>query len=476
MATLIAEAPPPTRPFEPDPGRPEPDVWPQTSRPMPWLLAVFMFMVYMIPFDSTLLPIKLPFNSGLDRMVLIVIGIVWLAVSVTGTRRPRFCHTPINLMMYLFVALSCLSLIINLRDLVWDRELSLGFKQMLLAFTYLLFFYMASSSIRREDVRNFCKLLVFLGVASALGTILEYRSHTNIFADLAHLIPGAKVHAKSAVGIHHATYARRSVGGPTKHGLADATMLDAALPFAIAFMTRATKAADKFWWGLAAIVLIAGCVATQEKTAFILLVVSLAVIVAYRPRRYARLWPLLIVAIILTRIAAPHSISALKYQFTALGSSNSTSGRTADYSAVAPFLNSHLLFGRGFGSYDPHKYRILDDQMLGFLIEIGAFGLLAYTGMIMAPVYATLRRARRGLTIDDDLLAGISAGCVAFFVSNFLYDSFDFRQGPYVFFFLAALAAAAVGRRGSQAVAPEAAPATARPPGQQNGAAPVGVT
>jgi polysaccharide biosynthesis protein PslJ len=198
------------------------------------------------------------------------------------------------------------------------------------------------------------------------------------------------------------------------------------------------------------------------------------VIVAYRPRRYARLWPLLIVAVIITRIAAPHSISALKYQFTALGSSNSTSGRTADYPAVAPFINSHLLFGRGFGSYDPHKYRILDDQMLGFLIEIGAFGILAYVAMILAPVHATWRRARRGLTVDDDLLAGMAAGCVAFLVSNVLYDSFDFRQGPYVFFFLAALAAAAVGRRGSQAVEPEAPAAVDRPPPAQNGAVPAG--
>jgi O-antigen ligase len=129
-----------------------------------------------------------------------------------------------------------------------------------------------------------------------------------------------------------------------------------------------------------------------------------------------------------------------------LGSSNSTSGRTSDYSAVAPFINSHLLFGRGFGSFDPHKYRILDNQMLGLLIEIGVFGVLSYAALIFAPILAVHRRARRSLTLEDDLMGAIAAGCAAFFVSNFLYDAFSFRQGPYVFFFLAALAAAAVGR------------------------------
>jgi O-antigen ligase len=84
--------------------------------------------------------------------------------------------------------------------------------------------------------------------------------------------------------------------------------------------------------------------------------------------------------------------------------------------------------------------------MLGFLIEMGVFGLLAYTALMFTPVVMCIRRGLRGLTLEDDLLAALSAGFLAFFVSNFLYDSFSFRQGPYVFFFLAALAAAATGK------------------------------
>ncbi|HEY1776847.1 MAG TPA: O-antigen ligase family protein, partial [Solirubrobacteraceae bacterium] len=288
--------------------------------------------------------------------------------------------------------------------------------------------------------------LVWLGTACALGTILEYRSHVDVFGDLAKLIPGAHVHVPR-LRAHVAASARISFGGPAKHGLADATMLDAAVPIAAVFLLRAREVWHRIGWGAALIVLIAGCVATQEKTALILLFVSLAAIVAYNPRRYKRWWPLLIVAVLLIRIASPHSISELIYQFKDIGGSNSTSGRTTDYPAVAPFLNTHLLFGRGFGSYEPHKYRILDDQMLGFLIEIGAVGLIAYTALILTPAAMCVRRGLRGLSLEDDLLAALSTGFLAFFVSNFLYDSFSFRQGPYTFFFLAALVAAAVGRQ-----------------------------
>lgn len=464
MATLVRDgAAAVIRPSQPVHRLDAADAWPRTRRPMPWLIAVFMVMVYLIPFDSTTIPIKLPFNAGLDRLVLILITVVWLFQSLAGRRPPRFSHTLINVAVWAFVALTAFSLAHNLRDLTWDQELSLSFKQLLLVYTYLVFFYVAASSLTREDVIGFCKFLVLLGTVSAIGTVLEYRTHVVIFTDLAKLIPGAKVHFRGVVGAGSA-FARHSFGGPAKHGLADATMLDAAIPFAMALLSNARTWAWRVTWGFALAMLLIGCIATEEKTAFILLIATVVVMVISKPRRYLRWWPMLIVAVLLTRVVAPHSISSLVYQFRTLGQSNSTSGRSTDYPAVAPFLNTHLLFGRGMGSFDPHKYRILDDQMLLFLIETGAFGALSYTMLIFSPVIAVFRRAWRSVTLEDELLAGIAAGCVAFFFSNFLYDSFNFRQGPYVFFLLAALAAAVVGRRSVVPADAVATPAIDRPP------------
>jgi hypothetical protein len=338
-----------------------------------------------------------------------------------------------------------------------------------------LFFFVAASSLTREDVIGFCKFLVLLGAVSAVGTILEYRAHTVIFTDLAKLIPGARVRFHGVVG-GGSPLARHSYGGPAKHGLADATMLDAAIPFAMALLSRARTWPMRITWAVALALLVIGCIATEEKTAFILLVATIVVMVISKPRRYLKWWPLAIVFVFLTRVVAPHSISALLYQIRTLGHSNSTSGRTTDYPAVAPFLNTHLLFGRGLGSYDPHKYRILDDQMLLFLIETGVFGALAYTMLIFSPLIAVFRRAWRSITLEDELLAGVAAGCVAFFLSNFLYDSFSFRQGPYVFFMLAALAAAAVGRRSEPApLEPAPGPALDRPPPDRGTEAPAPV-
>lgn len=418
---------------------------------MPWLIALFMAMIYFVPVDGIILPIHLPFNAGLDRIALGILFVVWAGLSLASGGPPRFKHTPINVAVYAFLVLGALSLVLNLRDLAWNGEMGLSLKQFLLASTYVVFFYIVASSLNRNDMRGFAKLIVILAALSAIGTIIEYRTGHDYFGDFAKIFPGA--HVGNKLGPKHLyPGARVSYAGPTLHGLADATLLAAGVPFAMILFVDSTESRSRWLYGLAVLAIIAGCVATQEKTALILLAVAVGATVLYRPRRFAPYWPLLIVAAVVVFFAAPHSISSLIYQFQAISSSNSTSGRTTDYPAVSPFIGSELLFGRGFGSYEPHKYRILDNQMLLFVIETGVVGVVAYAALVLSPLLVVHRKARRPRALQDELLVAVAAGSVVFLISNFLYDTFSFRQGPYVFFFLAALAAVATGRESDSVV------------------------
>lgn len=442
MATLVSDRPPPALPVEHEPRAL--DAWPRTRRPMPWLIAIFVGMVYLLPVDSIFLPISLPFDSSLDRMVLALITAVWFVLSLVGrgANRPRFRHTPINVAVYVFVGFCCLSVALNLRDLFWDGEMRLAFKQLVLGLTYVLFFYLVASSLERRDLVAFAKLLVWLGAISAIGTVIQYRTGLNLFDKLAHVLPGMKVVAHSGV-----TAFRKLSAGPTLHGLADATLLDAVIPFALVFLVHAKSTADRCGWGVAICLVLAGCFSTGEKTSLILVVIAVAITVLYRPRRYLPYWPGVVLAVLAVTVISPHVFSELRYQFSVAGSSSSTSGRTSDYSAVAPFIATHLLFGRGFGSFDPQKYRILDDQMLGYLIQIGGLGVLAFAAMLLTPVVLVHRMARRGVELSSDLMIGVVAGSLTYLVSNFLYDAASMRQGPYVFFLLAGFASVATGWR-----------------------------
>ena len=97
-------------------------------------------------------------------------------------------------------------------------------------------------------------------------------------------------------------------------------------------------------------------------------------------------------------IVAPGALGSIRNQlFTSqVAQSNSTTGRTQDYAAVQPDLAAHPTFGRGYGSYDPHKYRIIDNQYIGLAIETGFVGVGAYLLMLLGVVVAARPALRSG--------------------------------------------------------------------------------
>jgi hypothetical protein len=87
--------------------------WPRTTRPLPWALAGFMAMLFLVPFDSIDLPVGLPLEAKLDRPILLLVVALWV-LSLTildGAQRVRF--TPIHYAFVGFVLIAILSLIYN---------------------------------------------------------------------------------------------------------------------------------------------------------------------------------------------------------------------------------------------------------------------------------------------------------------------------------------------------------------------------
>jgi hypothetical protein len=118
------------------------------------------------------------------------------------------------------------------------------------------------------------------------------------------------------------------------------------------------------------------------------------------------------------------------------------SDRTADYDAIRPDVWSHLLIGRGFGSYNHDTYRILDSEILNRSIETGVLGLVAFL-VIPLSVILVLRRAasRRESRWAPIALCG-AAAAVCLLVLSTLYDVMATPHGPCVFLYLAGLAVA----------------------------------
>ena len=416
------------------------DDWPYTTRLMPWLIAGFLVMVWLVPFDAMTLPIALPVDSAPDRLFLPILGFVWV-LGLLSTRfavRRQSTHG-IGPALFIFASVAFASIILNIAVLELSGDADLGIKKLAILISYGFFFLVVLTTLRRSELPAFAMLIVGLACITALGTILQYRTGTNVFFEWADKLSfaGIDVHEPT---VQNAAWERPNVAGPTQHGLAVATMMAFALPIPVLQMLR-TQGAKRLAWACVMGILLAGSISTLRKTGIVLPIVALAVIFAYRPRPMLGLLPIGLVLILAMNVIAPGALGNLKSQFSAHRiNNNSTTGRTADYRAVQPDIANHPVIGRGFGTYDPFKYRFIDNEYLKRLIETGWVGACAYLLLILSVFRAAHRGIRRKIpsAADPALWAASAAGAYA--VGSALFDIFFFPQAPYLFFFAAAIA------------------------------------
>jgi polysaccharide biosynthesis protein PslJ len=234
---------------------------------------------------------------------------------------------------------------------------------------------------------------------------------------------------------------RLTVDGPTSEPLELAALLAMVIPFAVIGAADATTRRRRVMYIVAATILLAGSIATQRKTSVVASLVGLLVLVAYRPRLIRALLVAAVPVFAVVHFIAPGQIGSLLAQLLPGHATTvtTTTDRVARYDAVRPDVMSHFLFGRGYQSYDPLKYRILDNEYLGLLIGVGVIGLAVYLAIfsgLIKVAHPTIRgpdrsRAAAGLPLMAALAVVI--------VSNALFDVLSFPHVSYLFFFIAAM-------------------------------------
>ena len=430
-------------------GPPEPpgaDDWPNTTRVLPWLLAGFLVMIFLIPFDSISLPIPIPMDGKFDRPLLIGLALIWIAtlVVVRGPARPRVALTRVHVAALVFFAVCSLGAVVNATALLNLSEFELVIKKLSLLGSYLLFFFIVASVVRPGEVPRFVKLGIGLAMVAALGTVIEYRMGSNYFYEMsAKLLPGtveAPADVASLDGI-----GRITVYGSTAHPLELATMLGMMVPFALVGILDASERRNKLLYGTALAVLMAGALATQRKTSVIAPLAGVLVIIAYRPHGLVKqMIPIGIALIVVIQVAAPGVMWSLYSQLnpSKITSVESSKDRASDYDGVWPDISSHLLLGRGFQSYEGYKYRILDNEYLATIIGVGLVGLVVYIAILVATMTAAHATIRGPDPRRSRYALAASATVAVLATATFLFNVLAFPHVPYLFFFIAGLVVA----------------------------------
>jgi O-antigen ligase len=422
------------------------------------MLAAFVAMVFFIPIASTELKLHLPVDSRIDRFAIILLVLSWMWFggdqrAFLQTRRSKLYVTA----ACMFLAVVVASLLFTAPRIINQGEFPLAEKRFALLASFFVLSWFALTALRFEDVRGFAGYLVGLAAITSIGILVERNTGYNIFYNWTKAILSPIANVEQAPTIIHPKFGgegRVTIVGPTNQGLAATTMLVMMMPFALVRMFDSRPRSRAWWFHAGAFALmVAAALATDRKTALVVPVALLLYITFYRPRQVLRIAPVgLVVLAGVVHFAAPGAIGTV-FNLHANLTSRSTTHRTGDFAAVTPDVLAHPVLGRGYGSIDPDRpdeFRINDNEYLDELWEGGFLGLIAFVGMILAPIVIAYRAIRTRRPTISSLALASSGGCVAFLAACPLFDAMGFPQVPYIFFLVAALTTiAAAGPEGN---------------------------
>jgi polysaccharide biosynthesis protein PslJ len=290
-----------------------------------------------------------------------------------------------------------------------------------------------------RDLHLLTSWLVWLGAVVAGVGILQFFTGLDISRYFT-VIPGLSPRSDFGVVASRSIFNRPS--STAIHPIEFGVVLAALLPLAL---HRALLR-----WGGKLVVPPAATIAVAtfmsvSRSAVLATIVALAVLMlgwSWRWRRRALLLaPVFVIAL---RQAIPGLVGTIISLFRNLGNDPSVSGRTGDYDVVLWLYHDHEIFGRGLFTFVPRYYRILDNQYLMLLLELGLVGLAAALLLFGTGFFSARTTFRRAATFESRHLGlALSGSILGLFVIYGTFDALSFPMAAGLTFLLLGMAGAA---------------------------------
>jgi len=178
-----------------------------------------------------------------------------------------------------------------------------------------------------------------------------------------------------------------------------------------------------------------------SRSAIVVSGVALVVLFLGWPNRW-RIYALILAPIagVIGPIALPGLLGTIRSLFTNLESDPSISGRTADYDLVFRLFSERPVFGQGLFTFVPMVYRTIDNQALVLLLELGIFGTMAFSALVLVSLFqAFFLRLRTAHPQTQHLGLAIAASLLGIITSYVTFDAMSFRQVAGLTFLLIGL-------------------------------------
>jgi len=418
-----------------------------------------------VPIRNYRLPVELPFNLEIYRLLILALAFAWLIAA--AARRTRFETADHGKPLAVFAAAALVSFIANVGAINEAGLQTEAVKSLSFFLSFLVAFVLVASTVKSmRDVDTALVAIVLGGAIVAAAAIYESRAYHNIFNDLHEWVPFLDYEGGTATTETQATRGGRlRVRASAQHPIALGAALAMCVPLALYLARHAVSRIRAVLWLLVGVVLLTGAMSGISRTVPMMLVVMAAVGFWLRRAIVLRLLPLVLLIPIVVPLASPGALRTLYESFAPAEGLVAEqegrpglhgSGRLADVEPGLRLWAESPVVGHGLGTggtraEDPRSLAelargaearteiIYDNQYLWSLVSLGVLGLLAMIWLVWGAVVKLAQAARRFGDRSGDFMAACAAACAGFGVGMLTYDAFAFVQVTLLFFVIAAL-------------------------------------
>lgn len=416
------------------------------------LLAIIGIIV-LLPF--AVLPVNFGATASLLEASLLVLLVVWLLRMMTGSEE-RFEHSPLNIMVVIFIGLSLFSFVLGLSQ-NYDTSTIHNYFKMLLAIT--LFFAVLGTVRKREQVDQLITALILAGAVSALIGLALYRIDHNLAIRLLSYL--------SVVGYPSGPGVLRFIeDNPALALRATSTSVDPNSFGGMMVVIMALAVTQFFgkspvlnrWLLLPIIGAVAACILlSNSRAAWLGTGVALAVIATIKDRR---LWLIMIGGLGIAVVAGIGGGFMSRLMAGLALQDQATQMRLAEYQNALDIIRHYPWFGVGFGTtQDITLTTGVSSIYLTIAERMGLAGLAVFlttVGVFLVKALGSLRRLAddRWSTTQIGLIAAI-AGALTVGVLDHYYFNIEFPHMVALFWLIIALGLVIIrlGAKGEDSIA-----------------------
>jgi len=387
------------------------------------LVCVYLLALLIIPARLVLSFVPMTLPPAL--VIALLLGVLWLATQMVDTLGMGKGLNVVRTAVALYLAAHLATYGVATRRWLPTDELTTADSGIVrIVATISVAVFICDAVRTRERLDKVLKLILGCAAVIAFVGLVQFGAGVDLAGYVS--IPGLRAQENGYAVMESRSIFRRPTG-TTNHPIEYGLVCAMAVPLGAHYVFKARDEGAPYVRWLICLALVGlGAMTALSRTAILAMVVAGVVMVLTLPRK--RKITAMVVGggfFIGASLVVPGLFGTLRGMFSNIEDDPSVKARTADYAAAAEQIDLNPLLGRGFSTFLPTKYTILDNQFLLTLIENGYLGLFALIGMFLAAGFAVIRV--RMLSGDEHLrglaacgLAGVLAGGIGSFTFDLL--------------------------------------------------------